>query len=100
MLRGIVPEPGKPDRYPQEAYCAEPHEDLAPGHELEQPQHERRGQAADEVSAGKEDALRSAPLAPGYPAGKSPRDARPRASLTDAKEEPDEKQRDVARGGA
>ena len=62
--------------------------------------HQRRGQAADEVSAREEDALGSAPLAPGYPAGEGPRDTAPRAGLTDAEEEPDGKQREVARGGA
>src|SRR5580765_1310673 len=100
MLRGIVPEPGKPDRNPHEAHGSEPDEDLAPGQELEQPQHQRRGQAADEVSAREEDALDSAPLAPGYPAGERPRDTAPRPGLTDAEKEADAKQREVARCGA
>ena len=38
---------------------------VAPGHELEQPEHQRRRQAADQVGAGEEDALDRPALATG-----------------------------------
>ena len=89
---GSFAEPGQPDRHPQEAERAEADEDLAPGQELEQPQHQRRRQAADQVRAREEDALDGASLAPGDPAREGARDAGPRAGLTDTEQEADGQQ--------
>jgi hypothetical protein len=100
MLRGIVPEPGKPDRHPHEAHGSEPDEDLAPGQELEQPQHQRRGQAADEVSAREEDALGRCLARAGVSSGRRSARHSPTRRPRRRRKEPDAKQREVARCGA
>ena len=92
MLRGIVAIPGKPDRRPHETDAAETHEDLAPRQEAEQPQYQRRRQAADQVRAREEDALHRPALALGNPAGECPRHARPCARFTHAEQKADGEQ--------
>jgi hypothetical protein len=92
MLRRIVAKPGKPDRRPAEADDAETDENLAPRQEAEQPEHERRGQTADQVGTREENALHGAALALGNPAGERPSHAWPCARFTHSEKKPDGEQ--------
>ena len=100
MLRWIVAEPCGPHRHPHETERAERDKNLPPRQEVEQPEHQCRRQAADEVRTREEDALDRSPFAPGNPAGKRPRDARPGAGFTGPEEKPDDQQDGIAERGA